>query len=351
VSLGDCTSTGSAGSVTGKSSRDSDIKKVFAAIGAFFEAHRLFPAPGNYALAYLVITEPDSPAAQAVLQLTGDGLRLSQADADRIRAEFGVEGASAPSDTAESLNRARRQIDDFATIVEGVRAETQAYGADLSRSAGEISRIASDHPAIGEVVRLTATMVERTRATESQLQNAREEAKSLRERLARAEEEARIDPLTQLPNRRAFEDKLAKVGAGGAPCSIAICDVDRFKKINDTHGHAVGDRVLKMVAEVLRKCCDEHMVARIGGEEFVVLFEGLSPPEAGALLDEARTDLASRNFRVRGTDEPLGQVTFSAGVAHCDDRGGQVPLKRADDLLYQAKNSGRNKVLVESEAT
>lgn len=337
--------------MTGTGSREADFRKIYKAIGDFLDAHRLFPAPGNYALGFIVVTEPDSPAAKAVQQIVGDGLRLSQEDADRIRAQFGIDaGAASAGPAPESLARARQQIDDFTAIVESVQEETKAYGADLTRSAGEISRAAVDHPAVAEVVRLTATMVERTRATEAQLQTAREEAESLREKLAQAEEEARIDPLTRLPNRRAFEDKLAEVSAAGGECSLAICDVDRFKLINDGHGHAVGDRVLKMVADVLRNCCSHYMVARIGGEEFVVLFEGLNPVEAGAMLDDARVDLASRNFRIRGTDEPLGQITFSAGVAVCEDRDGLPPLKRADDLLYRAKNGGRNKVLVEGEA-
>jgi len=74
----------------------------------------------------------------------------------------------------------------------------------------------------------------------------------------------------------------------------------------------------------------------------------MDPATAGALLDEARQDLAERNFRIRGADTPLGQVTFSAGVAHCVDRDGEAPLKRADDLLYRAKNGGRNQVIVEA---
>ena len=337
--------TGSAGTVT----READNRLIFKEIGEFLGGHHLFPSPGNYALIFHIITEPDSPAAQAVQALIGDGLRLSQQDADMIREEFGLDpGGPSSSPTSETLTRARRQIDNFATVVETARAETEAYGADLGRGAEELGRLAVDHPAVGEVVRITGAMIERTRTTEAQLDSAREEAKALREKLAAAEEEARLDPLTRLPNRRAFEDKLAETMASGIRASLAICDVDRFKSINDSHGHAVGDRVLRMVADVLRGNCAGHMVARIGGEEFVVLFEGVETDAAGAVLDAARQDLASRNFRVRGTDVPLGRVTFSAGVARCVDCDGEAPLKRADDLLYRAKNGGRNQVIVEA---
>lgn len=334
------------GVVTGTGSREAQNRRILKAVGDFLIAHHLYPGPANYSLAYQVIAEPQSPIAKAVGALTSDGLRLAQADADRLRAEFGVDmGAAADADN-ESLARARQQIDDFASIVETTRAETQAYGADLERGAAELVRVDVDHPAVADIARITGVMVARTRVTEVQLDAAREEARALRQRLAEAEEEARSDPLTGLPNRRAFEDRLADLLASEKAASIAICDIDHFKVINDSHGHAVGDRVLRMVADVLRSNCEAHMVARIGGEEFVVLFEGIEPPAAGALLDRARSDLAGRSFRVRGTDAPLGQVTFSAGVARCADGAGDAPLKHADDLLYKAKKAGRNQVLI-----
>lgn len=335
------------GGVTAIGSRDGDIQHIFEDIGAFLTAHRLFPTPPNYSLVYAVVTEPEGPAAKQVAAIVADGMRLSQDDADRIRIDCGIDGAQAPAPTQESLTRARRQIEDFATIVEATRMETQAYGADLASRTAELREAAMDHPAVSDVVRITGAMIERTRATETQLEAAREEASALRKRLAEAVDEARRDPLTGLPNRRALDDRLAELNEDGGLCAIAICDIDRFKSINDSHGHAIGDRVLKMFADVLRANCEEHMVARIGGEEFVILFEGMSPETAGALLDEARQDLAERNFRIRGADTPLGQVTFSAGVAHCVEREGEAALKRADDLLYRAKNGGRNQVLVE----
>src|SRR3546814_11717130 len=93
-------------------------------------------------------------------------------------------------------------------------------------------------------------MIERTRAAEGRLEAATGEAKTLRARLASAEEEARRDPLTGLPNRRAFGDRYAALSDEGTPFAVALCDIDRFKHINDSHGHAVGDRVLQTVAAI-----------------------------------------------------------------------------------------------------
>ncbi len=336
--------------MTGKSPHEQADEALFRAIGEFLAAHRLHPGPDNYALVYHLLTNEASPAAEAVQTLIADGIRLSQEDADRIRVEHEVDtGAAVLAEAGEALSEARRQVEDFRSIVEATRVETVSYGSDLERGAAELGDLEPVHPAVAGVARITGAMLDRTRAVEAQLHAAREEAKGLREKLAAVQEQALSDPLTRLPNRRAFEDRLAEMMASGCLCSLALCDIDRFKRINDGHGHGVGDRVLRMVAEILRNHCETHMVARIGGEEFVVLFDEVEPLAAGEILDRARADLAERQFKVRGTDAPLGQLSFSAGVVLCVERDGQPPLKRADILLYQAKDGGRNKVVIEAD--
>jgi diguanylate cyclase len=329
---------------------DAENRRLFRAIGDFLAAHQLHPSPDNYALVYALVTDRSSPAAQAILAATGDGVRLTQDEADRIRRDTGA----GPDDLVQAIadpeviSDARRQVEEFSTIVAATQAETRSYGIDLAQGAEELSALGPAAPQVAGIVRITGAMLERTRSAETQLRAAREEAQTLREKLAEAEEEARSDPLTRLPNRRAFEDRLAEVQAGGGAASLAICDIDRFKSVNDTHGHGVGDRVLRMVADVLSASCAGHLVARIGGEEFVVLFDGVDCSTAAAILEGARAEIAGRHFKVRGTDAPLGRITFSAGVAGCGSDPADPPLKRADALLYQAKNGGRNMVVAES---
>jgi diguanylate cyclase (GGDEF)-like protein len=157
---------------------------------------------------------------------------------------------------------------------------------------------------------------------------------------------AERDGLTGLYNRRALDEMAAIPDpAGGA---VIFCDIDHFKRVNDTYGHAVGDRVIKAVAQTLKDHCAGNMVARIGGEEFVVLFPGLEPEAAGQILDDARDMLGARHFKLRETDQPLGRVTFSGGVARGRHADGTPALQRADALLYAAKNGGRNQVFCEA---
>jgi diguanylate cyclase len=320
---------------------------LFQRIGSFLSEHGLPPSPANYALAHQLFADEDAPASRAVKAATADGIRLTQRDADEIISANAVPGAgrSGGIDPAV-LGAAKRQIDAFAEIVESSRVEAQNYGRDLAVGAAELAQAGGSAEAL---IAITRAMIERTQAAEQQLSAARDEAQTLRVKLAEAGQEARRDPLTGLPNRRAFEEHHAELRQAGAPISLAICDIDHFKRVNDTYGHGVGDRVLRMVADLLNECCAGHFVARLGGEEFVALFSGLSAVEAAAILDEAREQLAAKRLKVRETDTPLGQISFSAGVACGTSASAEVPLARADALLYEAKDAGRNRVFFEGD--
>jgi len=326
-----------------------DSAHLYKAIGDFLAAHGLWPTPDNYALIHAFFVNEASPAAAAVKAATVDGLRLSQRDADRIKREIGIEISAPPAPGSVDpalLAAATRRVEEFVAIVEAQRADAQSYGADLRAGADLLE--AGEGGSIGVLIEVTRAMAERTKAVEEQLTASRDETQKLRAKLAEAGEEARSDPLTRLPNRRAFEEQLEAYEAAGTSVSLAICDIDNFKRINDQYGHPVGDRVIRVVADTLRDNCGGNMVARIGGEEFVVLFEGLPPAEGARILDEARESLGARHFKIRETDAPLGKITFSAGIACGCRKADQPAIARADALLYEAKNGGRNQVRYEA---
>ena len=327
-----------------------DSNQLYKAIGDFLAAHGLWPTPDNYALIHALFANDASPAALAIKAATADGLRLSQRDADRIKSEIGIEASAPPGPGGgvdpSLLAAATQRVEEFVAIVEAQRADAQSYGADLQAGADRLE--AGEGGSIAALVAVTRAMAERTQKAEQQLTAARDESRKLREKLEEAGQEARSDPLTRLPNRRAFEEQLKAFEAAGAAVSLAICDIDHFKRINDKYGHPVGDRVIRVVADTLRDNCAGNMVARIGGEEFVVLFEGLPPAEGARILDEARESLGARHFKVRETDAPIGRITFSAGVACARRKAGQPAIARADALLYEAKNGGRNQVRFEA---
>ncbi|WP_312026748.1 diguanylate cyclase [Sphingomonas endolithica] len=322
-----------------------DDATLFARIGAFLYEQHLSPDPQHYAFAYLVITEANGPVGQAVAKWTENGVRLSRRDIEALGGSVAeISGASDDVDAAEGLvARTQMQVEGFADMMEQMRAETQGFGRDLAASADTLR----DTPALGadQVARLTAAMLARVRSAESRLQAATAEVNDLRVKLDEARDNARRDALTGLPNRRMFEEAYAeRMSRPGGTC-IAVCDVDHFKAVNDRFGHAVGDRVLKAIAETLSLCCDGHLVTRYGGEEFAVLFSGVDSAKALKTLEAARKALAAKRYRVRGSDVPLGELTFSAGMTTAAaNESLTTAFGRADRLLYGAKQAGRNQL-------
>lgn len=154
--------------------------------------------------------------------------------------------------------------------------------------------------------------------------------------------EALLDPLTDLPNRRAFEmaleKEVARAERGGAPFGLVLLDLDHFKRLNDTHGHAYGDEVLKRVARFLvEQVRTQDLVARWGGEEFAILLPATGLKEALEVAERLRRGLEKMGF----------PASFGVGVY-----GGEEPLaffQRVDAALYQAKGKGRNQVVIASD--
>jgi len=316
--------------------------RLYHAIGVFLNEHRLSPEPCHYAFAFRVLSEPQGAVAQSVAAMTEGGIRLSARDIAALGGEIGAPSHNAMSTADGLVAQTQMQVEGFTDMMRSIRAETQGFGRDLAASA-EAIRNADSALGVTEVVRLTGAMLDRVRTAEERLEAATREATELRAKLEEARDNARRDPLTDLPNRRAFEEAFAAAVAAGKRLCIAVCDVDHFKRVNDRFGHAVGDRVLKAIATALVEGCPGHLVARYGGEEFAVLFTDVEREAALTTLDAAREEVAAKRYRLRESDEPLGAVTFSAGLtaAQPGETLGTV-FGRADALLYAAKDGGRN---------
>jgi diguanylate cyclase (GGDEF)-like protein len=166
---------------------------------------------------------------------------------------------------------------------------------------------------------------------------------------------AASDYLTGLYNRRYFYDHGPRLVneclRRQRPSSVAILDIDHFKKLNDTYGHEIGDQVLKAVAERLHSLFEgsNNLLSRLGGEEFAILFTEMNSRAATALCDEVRLSLAS--LKVHADDEELS-VTVSIGVAEIVGyESFENYLNAADQFLYMAKHNGRNQVYSDSKMT
>ncbi|WP_162233606.1 GGDEF domain-containing protein [Sphingomonas sp. Leaf62] len=334
------------------------------AILTFLEDQRLEPTPVNYTFAYRVMSDPAGALAREVARRTDGGFRLSSGEVEMLGnaiepgtrsfnpadpAPAPVEPAPADSADAERAAETQRQVAGFESMVSAIHNETRDFGRDLAASADALSAVPGTDvvSAIAELARITASMRARVDIAETRLAQATREASALRQELAVAHEDARRDPLTELPNRRAFES--ASTDRDDGPFHVALCDVDHFKSVNDQYGHPVGDRVLKAIAATLDRECAGHLVARYGGEEFALLIGGVDRATAFDMLERARRAVGARRYRLRETDTVIEGVTMSAGLVTL--RPGETIVDgvgRADQLLYAAKRGGRDQMVGET---
>lgn len=322
-------------------------QSMFDRVRDFLTRNALGPDPVNYEFGYRVTSNPDSELARTVDELTDGGIRLTRNDIEMLGATAAF-SATVPSETQREaigqmlVAQTQMQVEGFQDLVANIRSEARDFGRDLAAKADAMRDIGPS-VSVTDIVRLTSAMLERVQSTEEQLEAATREADELRRKLEEARDNAQRDPLTGLPNRRAFEEGFAERAGRGASIIVGVCDIDHFKRVNDGFGHAVGDRVLKAIGKTLAERCENHLVARYGGEKFVVLFADLSLDAAHRLLEDAREEVSRKRYRLRETDAPLGEVTFSGGLTMAQP-GEAVndAFVRADGLLYAAKADGRN---------
>lgn len=330
-------------------------RSLYDDIGAFLFAHDLDLTPLNFGLAMDYITGNNHAVEQAVKAVLAARGSISNGWIESLAAEQQQDHIT-PESLAEMLSKVEENLSLVTNLVGESRMNAKDYGAALQEQVRDLSHDADNGPVLAKLITLTRGMVEKTREVEAEMRENQKQTRILQQSLETARKAAEQDHLTGLPNRRAFEARLnaeaVAAEAAQEPLSVAFCDIDHFKHINDAHGHDTGDRVLKFVAGLLAAASDDKChVARHGGEEFVMLLRGKTAAEACAVVDSVRQDMSERSLVNRSTGERMDQVTFSAGVANVfgyeDPR---AALKAADRALYLAKEHGRNRVYMATEA-
>ena len=275
---------------------------------------------------------------QAAAVLTAVTTRLEEVSG--FLAESGMDARSRFEDTISVNDSVISQVQDLTSAVNSAtelgvlqtlvnaRLETVTKQVQAFRSREENRQL--EHT--GRAERMVARIADLERETQE-----------LNSKLDREKHGARLDPLTRLGNRKSFDERIARdlSRCSNLPVTLLVWDLDSFKNINDSYGHRAGDRVLQSVATCfVSGLRTEDFVARIGGEEFVMLMTGLPFAKAQRVADELRGGVESLRFHFRGT--PV-RVTASCGFT--DLRSGDTPdsaFERADAALYRAKHGGKN---------
>ena len=203
------------------------------------------------------------------------------------------------------------------------------------------------HKDVEEIESLSQELLETNQELNNLMRKLNVKNRELERANARITELTRTDPLTQLANRRYFQERIREMVSlserKSEPLSLIMTDIDTFKAVNDTFGHDAGDRVLKGFAGLMKSMVrNEDLPARFGGEEFIIVLPLTNSRQAYALAERIRCALQEQDFL-----ENRHQITASFGVSQLEP--GESPdscIKRADMALYQAKNAGRNQTVV-----
>ncbi len=327
-----------------------EARKIMASCG-------LRPEPQVYELLWFHLTGADPALSRDIERAIEEGDGLSpEAIGEIRRAHLGEIAASELHAIMETAHGASGRLADR---LQAGLSDIEAYDRSIldedlklgegPGTAGEFVHI------IQRLRRANARMLAANRRLQSEIERANRETSALLERLESAERAARTDTLTGLLNRRGLMVELRRAidraRAERSPLSVALADIDHFKRINDQWGHAIGDEVLRYLGGFLAHCLkarEGSFVGRYGGEEFIAVFPGLDRPAASAAMDAIRAALARQVVRRTSDGARLGRLAFSAGVAGLKpDDSPESLIDRADNAAYAAKRAGRDRVLPE----
>ncbi|MBX3476621.1 MAG: GGDEF domain-containing protein [Brevundimonas sp.] len=313
----------------------------------------VWPTPLNFELWLHYLGDPEGALGREIRRLIETETTFTEDTSEMLAAKFlpRTQLSEEIRDAGAVLNR---ELSSVAEAIATAHRSQAAYGVTLADAAATMGSMDGD----GGLKKLVSSLsdatrkVQRENATlEAKLEDSTREVARLRDHLEQVRRDAMTDALTSLANRKAFDEQLARLceeadAKGGQPLTLAVIDIDHFKRFNDTWGHQTGDQVLRYVASVMNRMAKHPRVAaRYGGEEFALIFPG----EMGATVEDGleamRQEISCRSLRRRSTNDELGAVTISAGYA--ERRRNEMPcalLERADEALYASKRAGRNRV-------
>jgi len=309
----------------------------------FLSSHLIAPTPVNYSVIYLYISNENEMLSAAIDKKLQQG-KLITADFIADLFKRYVSFAQQIENTVlapfeQTLSETLKQISKQVSNEDKAVNNLQKLDKILAKS--------KNNGAMESIVSYLFNTINSTKAQHEalsqKLTTTQQEINQLKDKLASSREEALVDSLTGLLNRRGCDEKLQDLDHADTHSSLAI-DIDHFKKVNDTFGHFIGDKVIQRIAKTIKTHIGEQDLAvRFGGEEFVVVMTNTPIAEARKIAEEIRLSISKMKLKQRETNTYLPPISVSIGIAQNDNISDWTTLfEQADHALYQAKNAGRN---------
>jgi diguanylate cyclase len=318
--------------------------------------HDIPITPKNYTVYYTYVSGGNSDLSKAFDTIVEKGQTIDDEKIKNLYFQF-------CTDKDETVLRNLRN--DLQQILTSILSEiteftgqTEKFESLVSNSVAKLSEDASVQKikgVVNEIVVETKKLGGFGNTIQHKLKETTDELEAIKKDFEKAKSEALVDFLTGVPNRKAFDEKLAKcideaISKNDDVCLLVI-DIDHFKKFNDKYGHLVGDEVLKIVARKIKEIVrGRDFFARFGGEEFVVILPQTPLSGAKTVAENIRDFFDRTKLKVVSSSKDLGKVTVSIG-ASIYKYGEPVKefIDRSDQALYFAKNTGRNRVALETD--